>query len=231
MAEKKGAYGSSAPTADFRRKWDKEEYAEKAKKRDLEEKDRMQENEERMKQGKKPRKGRKDDAPKPTELMKQREHDLELDKNLGKTMVVQNAGGRGPGVPGFYCEACERTYKDSSAYLDHINGRAHLRKIGQTTRIARSTVEQVRARIAYLREKTKEASSAKSYDFEKRLAEVREKEAALRAEKKAAKKREKEEKRVEMVMDVTGGVGGGEDGGGDDMMKMMGFGGFGSTKK
>ena len=56
--------------------------------------------------------------------MKRREASLELDKNLGKTMVVQNPGGRGPGQPGFYCEACNRTYKDTTAYLDHINGRS-----------------------------------------------------------------------------------------------------------
>lgn len=223
MADKAGAYGAkAAATADFRRKWDKEEYAEKAKKRDQEEKERMQENEERAKSGKRPRKGVKKDLPKPTELMKQREAPLELDKNLGKTMVVQNASGRGPGVPGFYCEACNRTYKDSSAYLDHINGRAHLRALGQTTRISRSTVEQVRARIAYLREKTKEASNAKTFDFEQRLAQVREKEAAIRAEKKAQKKAEKEKARVELAQEATVD---------DDMMKMMGFGGFGSTKK
>lgn len=56
--------------------------------------------------------------------MKQRETPLELDKNLNKTMVVQNPGGRGPGQPGFHCETCNRTYKDSTGYLDHINGRA-----------------------------------------------------------------------------------------------------------
>lgn len=55
--------------------------------------------------------------------MKRREGSLELEKNLNKTMVVQNSSGRGPGVPGFYCEACNRTYKDSAGYLDHINGR------------------------------------------------------------------------------------------------------------
>ena len=49
-------------------------------------------------------------------------------------------------------------------------------------------MEQVRARIAYLREKTRAASDAKSFDFEQRLAEVRAREAALREEKKAAKK-------------------------------------------
>jgi U4/U6.U5 tri-snRNP component SNU23 len=77
-----------------------------------------------MSLGKKPRKGRKNDLPKPTELMKQRDAPLELDKNLNKTMVVQNAGGRGPGQPGFFCETCNRTYKDSVGYLDHINSRA-----------------------------------------------------------------------------------------------------------
>lgn len=56
--------------------------------------------------------------------MKQREAPLELEKNLGKTMVVQNPGGRGPGQPGFYCGTCSRLYKDSTAYLDHLNSRA-----------------------------------------------------------------------------------------------------------
>ncbi|KAH8108055.1 hypothetical protein BXZ70DRAFT_33431 [Cristinia sonorae] len=225
MSKPGGAYGTQAQDTNFRKKWDKEEYAERAKQKDQEERERMKENEERMKQGKKPRKGRREDLPKPTELMKQREGPLELEKNLGKTMVVQNASGRGPGVPGFFCETCNRTYKDSVGYLDHINGRAHLRALGQTTRIARSTVDQVRARIAYLREKTKEASKAKSFDFEKRLAEVREKEAAARAEKKAQKKAQKEQLRVELVKDVT------MQDADDDMAQMMGFSGFGSSKK
>ena len=51
MADKQGAYGNKAADTDFRRKWDKEEYAERAKKKDDEERDRMKENEERMKQG------------------------------------------------------------------------------------------------------------------------------------------------------------------------------------
>ena len=46
-----GAYGTKASDTDFRKKWDKEEYAEKARQRDQEEKERMQENEERLKQG------------------------------------------------------------------------------------------------------------------------------------------------------------------------------------
>ncbi|KAI0041597.1 hypothetical protein FA95DRAFT_1565223 [Auriscalpium vulgare] len=227
MTDKQGAYGAKAADTDFRRKWDKEEYAERAKKKDDEERERMKENEERMKQGKKPLKGKKKDLPKPTELMKQRETDLELDKNLNKTMVVQNPGGRGPGQPGFHCDTCDRTYKDTTGYLDHINGRAHLRALGQTTRIERSTVAQVRARIAYLREKTKEASSAKAFDFEQRLAEIRAKEHAAREEKKAQKKAEKDKFRLEVAQDAAMQV----DGQGADMMNMMGFSGFGTSKK
>ncbi|KAF8514215.1 hypothetical protein BU17DRAFT_94703 [Hysterangium stoloniferum] len=208
-----------------RKTWDKEEYAAKAKARDEEEKQIMQEKEEMVKQGKRPRVRVKDDVPKPTELMKQREGSLDLDKNLGKTMIVQNPGGRGPGQPGFYCEVCNRTHKDSAGYLDHINSRQHLRRLGQTTRIERSTVEQVRARIAMLREKTKAASEAKSFDFDKRLAEVKAKEDALREEKKQAKKAAKEAARMEVVKDAVTLA---EE---DEMSKMMGFSGFGSSKR
>ncbi len=46
-----GAYGVKAQDTEFRKKWDKEEYTERAKQKDLEERERMQENEERLKQG------------------------------------------------------------------------------------------------------------------------------------------------------------------------------------
>ncbi|KAG8745723.1 hypothetical protein FRC10_007203 [Ceratobasidium sp. 414] len=224
MSEKVGAYGGKASEAGFRRKWDKEEYTQKAKEKDEAEKKRMQENEELMKKGtlnrKRPRKA-KEELPKPTELMKQREHDLGLDKNLNKTIIVQNAGGKGPGQPGFYCDLCQRTCKDTSGYLDHVNSRQHLRRLGQTTQIARSTLDQVRARIALLREKTKEASTARTFDFEKRLQEVRDTENAARAEKKRRKQERNKPAEVEEVKTE-------ED---DSMAAMMGFGGFGSSKK
>ncbi|KAG9018565.1 hypothetical protein FRB90_011394 [Tulasnella sp. 427] len=204
-----------------RRTWNKEEYTQKAKQKDDEERERMKENEDRMKKGKKPRRHR-EELPKATELLKQREGPLELEKNQGKSIVVQST--RGPGAPGFFCEICNRTSKDSAAYLNHINGRQHLRRLGQTTTVARSTIEQVRARIAFLREKTKEASKAKSFDFDQRLREIREKEQAARAEEKAKKKADKEVQRMDIVQATATEEG-------EAMAQMMGFAGFGSSKK
>jgi len=180
----------------------------------------MKENEELMKKGKRPRRTQ-EELPKPTDLMKQREAPLNLDKDLGKTIIVNNPGGRGPGQPGYYCEVCNRTCKDSAGYLDHINGRSHLRRLGQSTRISRSTIEQVRARIAMLREKTKEASKAKAFDFNARLEEVRMKEEEAREAKKAEKKAAREARLIDAVKDPET----------DAMAQMMGFGGFGTTKK
>lgn len=210
--------------------------------------------------GKRPRKFR-EELPKATELMKQRDAPLNLEKDLGKTIIVSNATGRGPGQPGYFCEVCSRTCKDSVGYLDHINSRsrtflqhsvlscrsdrfplsficlfetpADLRRLGQTTRIARSTIEQVRARIAMLREKTKERSNAKAFDFDARLEEIRKQEDEAREAKRAEKKAARDARLIEAVVQGGGGGGGAEgaDPEADAMAKMMGFGGFGTTKK
>jgi len=44
---------------------------------------------------------------------------LDLDKKIGKHEVVGVDAARG----GYFCETCDCTLKDSSAYLDHINGK------------------------------------------------------------------------------------------------------------
>ena len=98
-----------------------------------------------------------------------------------------------------------------------------LRALGQTTKIERSTLAQVQARIAYLREKTKEAASAKAFDFDQRLAEVREKEQALREQRKAKKKAAKVKARLALINDSENVE--------SEMTALMGFGGFGSSKK
>lgn len=68
-------------------------------------------------------------------------------------------------------------------------GKNHLRKLGQTTKLERSTLDQVRAKIAELRERTAAASEQKAYDFDERIREIREAEKAARLERKAKKRR------------------------------------------
>ncbi|KAH7089361.1 hypothetical protein BKA62DRAFT_761814 [Auriculariales sp. MPI-PUGE-AT-0066] len=224
--DKQGAYGNAASEGSHRRKWDDEAYREKAREKDREERERMQENEERMRKGQKPIKGvqKKEDLPKPVETMKQREGSLELERNLNKTVIVQNNSNRrqGAGQPGFYCEVCDRNHKDSTGYLDHLNSRAHLRRLGQSTRLERSTVEQVRERIAMLREKTREQSKKKEYDFAQRMKEIRDKETTIREERKAEKQRAKDAARAEVIALNPEA---------DAMAAMMGFSGFGTTSK
>lgn len=64
------------------------------------------------------------------------------------------------------------------------------------------------------------------YDFDQRLAQIKEKETNLREEKKAQKRAEKEKARLELVQEAV------HDPANDEMAKLMGFsGGFGTTKK
>lgn len=140
--------------------------------------------------------------------------------------------------------------------------RADLRHLGQTTTTARSTLSQVRARIAALRAQTASKVTSKNYDFASRLQAVRAENDKRREERREERKRKREEGRVaeENKRGRRGGLpdsekkegqwpeigngarvsnGGGVDGGGggetgdeeQDMMAMMGFGGFGSTKR
>jgi hypothetical protein len=111
----------------------------------------------------------------------------------------------------------------SHEFIQSWSSYKDLRALGQTTKIERSTLAQVQARIAYLREKTKEAASAKAFDFDQRLAEVREKEQTLREQRKAEKKAAKEKARLALINDSENVD--------SEMTALMGFGGFGSSKK
>lgn len=170
-----------------------------------------------------------DNLPEPTSHLQARSHPLNLDKDVGKTLMVDNSQDSRRGA-GYYCEMCRKTFKDSIGYLDHINGRGHLRRLGQTQFVEKSSVEAVRKRIAMLLEKkkiAKESGGAQEYDFMKRVEALKEEERRVQEEKKRRKKEEKKRKRGEEPI-ATAEEGGGAD---DEMMKMMGFGGFGSRKK
>jgi len=210
-------------TGSERKQWDKEKYALRAREKDAEYAERAREREEALKTGEDSRRRlyissddfglagkkvrRKEVLPKATKLLEARDEPLELDKNLNKTIII--ASGR----PGFSCETCKRTLKDSASYLDHVNGRYRglifvrtlilermtdpsvrldLRKLGQTTKVQRSTLQQVQAKIQELREISAKKMDAKKYDFEQRLKELKELDEEQKQTKREQKRADKE---------------------------------------
>lgn len=220
MSTKTGAYGANSKSdTNFRKTWDQKEYEEKARAKDQEIAENAKAAEEAIQQGKRPPR-KKEDLPKATEMMKARDLPLELDKNLNKTIVIDASVGSGQKQPGFYCDVCKRTCKDSARYLDHINGRTHLRRLGQTTKVAHSTLNDVRLKIAELREKSAASAEKKQYDFEQRIKEIQLAEQKDKEAAREAKRRKREEERKKEQEELTKGVD-------KDMMAAMGFGAFG----
>jgi len=59
-------------------------------------------------------------------------------------------------------------------FLDHINGKKHIQNLGMSMKLKRSTVDDVKARFEYLKEKKNEAR--KEYSLSERLADAKEEE-------------------------------------------------------
>lgn len=80
--------------------------------------------------------------------LKAREFALDLKERVGRYTIVtaatplQNRGG-------YYCDVCDCLLKDSSTYLDHINGRPHQKKLGMGMYVERSTLAQVGDEIVH----------------------------------------------------------------------------------
>ncbi|KAF9918344.1 zinc finger, matrin-type 2 [Lobosporangium transversale] len=157
----------------------------------------------------------------PTEeaIAKAKSEKLILESAIGKTQVVQ-AGPTGR-TPGFYCEICDCTQKDSKAYMDHKNGKKHLKNLGIDRKAVRESVTDVLAKLESMKRKAEEPKKDK-YDLDARLEEVKRQEDRERAEKRERKKQKKNEKKTDDAF---------ADGGMDPAMAaMMGFSGFGSSK-
>eukprot|EP00051_Salpingoeca_urceolata_P029261 m.489422 g.489422 ORF g.489422 m.489422 type:complete len:204 (-) comp26729_c0_seq1:40-651(-) len=195
--------------ATARRTWDKEEYERRAKER-LE-----NEGVEEVEK-----------APKPTALLKQRKFKLDLESNVGKTKTISSMNEK---TGGYYCSACDCTLKDSMVFLDHINGIKHQQNMGMSMNVERSTVAQVRERIEWNRKRIKdkqaEKAKAKDFDFDTHIAALQE-EAEL---KKKHKKEQKRERKLAKTRKTDDNAPQAEFD--PEMAAMMGFSGFGSTKK
>ncbi|KAJ3092402.1 zinc finger, matrin-type 2 [Quaeritorhiza haematococci] len=221
MSSSKGFYdGNRGGDVDFRRKWDRDEYEKKAKEREEREKERDKDEERRAK-GLKPRSSAASEPTAPRDLLKARDYKIDLSANLNKTQVVQ-ASSVASKQPGFYCEVCDCTVKDSVNYLDHINGRKHQRNLNVSMKVERSTADQVRARLEALKKAAE--NPEEEYDLDARLEKRKreeEDEKASKKEKKKEKKKQKKEASEKAQKEFID----------EDIAAAMGFGGFGTSKK
>lgn len=194
MADKKSAYGTAASDTDFRKTWDKAEYAEKAKKEEQERKDDAKARYEAKLEGKKWHK-HVDMAS--LDTTSARSSRLDVASMVGKSILVPAGAGvgkRGRGA-GFYCEACDLTYKDNVQYIEHLNSKQHLINTGQSGEVKRATLEDVRAKIEQLkqikRDREEQAKMDAEIDVKARIKRAEDVDAAEREEKR----RKRNEKR------------------------------------
>merc|ERR1712238_467125 len=100
---------------------------------------------------------------------KQRSIEFNLEKNLGKSAVVTQHTIK-PMQGGYWCSVCECLLKDSSTYLEHVNGRRHNRNLGMNMKVEKIGVDRVREKLKAMGKKTSqgEDEEAPSMDIEAR---------------------------------------------------------------
>lgn len=192
---------------DHRRKWDRAEYERIAEERKREEREQLEEEEEKKKKTK----------PVKRELLKQREYKVDLDSKLGKSVVINKSTPTSQSG-GYYCNVCDCVVKDSINFLDHINGKKHQRNLGMSMRIERSSLDAVKNRFQLNKKKLEEKK--KEYDMAARMQEIAEEEEKLREYRK---EKRKEKRKLEEMQEEAEQA--------NELSSIMGFSGFGTSKK
>lgn len=159
----------SGKNDNFRRTWDREEYEKKAKERAEELEDDEDDDEDESSSKRRP------SVPVKRELLKRRDYDVDLEANLGKSVVITKTTPLSH-TGGYYCNVCDCVVKDSVNFLDHINGKKHQRNLGMSMRVERSSLDQVKRRFELNKRKREEEKQkkGKEYDLEERMAVLRE---------------------------------------------------------
>ncbi|KAF2480339.1 hypothetical protein BDY17DRAFT_303656 [Neohortaea acidophila] len=191
MAERKGAYGTSTSDTSFRRTWDREEYAAKAEERERKSREEGKARHEAALAGKKFH--RRASTPEDSRDTEARQARLNVADQVGKTSLVPAGAGqgkRGKGA-GFYCDACDLTYKDNLQFVEHLNSKQHLINTGESGEVRRATLEEVKDRFEWLKRKREDEKAREVVDLSARIEVAREQEEREREERR----RKRNEKR------------------------------------
>lgn len=193
MSERKaGAYGaSSSNDAGFRRTWDRDEYAAKAADREAKSKEEGKARQQAALAGKKYH--RRALTPPDTRDTEARKARLNVAEQVGKVqMVIAGAGqGKRGKSAGFYCDACDLTFKDNLQFVEHLNSKQHLVNTGESGEVKHATLEEVKERFEYLKRKRDEEKAREVIDLSTRIELAKEQEEHEREEKR----RKRNEKR------------------------------------
>lgn len=88
-----------------------------------------------------------------TETLKRRADEAaigKIEERINEKRIVTNSTAKEM-QGGFFCETCDCLLKDSTAYLDHINGRSHNRLLGMTMQVEKVSVEKVIEKMKRIR--------------------------------------------------------------------------------
>ena len=198
----RGAYGAKVSDTSFRKTWDRNEFAKKAADREQKVRDEGKARHEAALEGKKYH--RRASTPPDAKETESRRERLDVASQVGKQTLVPAAaavGKRGKGA-GFYCDACDLTFKDNLQLVEHLNSRQHLVAIGQTGEVKRATLQDVQDRLAWLKRKRDEEKEADVVDLGKRL-EVRAEQDAQEREEKRRRRNEKRRKTKDGMGDAN----------------------------
>lgn len=116
--------------------------------------------------------------------------DLHLDAKVNKRKLVTDATPLAA-VGGYWCELCQCTLRDSLTWLDHINGIKHQRRMGVSMRVEASTVEDVTAKLARVKQEAAAAAARSHLEADRR-------DALLEFEGRVAASTEEEKRRKKM---------------------------------
>eukprot|EP00887_Chlorella_sp_A99_P006884 scaffold2.g6884.t1 len=213
MSGKAGAQGVNNT---FRRTWDRAEFEEKAQEREKQEKKDLDEALEIKKRKRLERDPLHQGLIVQRANLKPRDFQIDLAAKLHKSQVVSVTMPLSQQA-GYYCSVCDCVLRDSISYLDHLNGKWHNRALGMSMRVEQSTAEQVRNKLEEVKKKKNKGEGEETYapdGFEKQVQQQQQEEEERRKRRRGGDSGEEEEEEVD-----------------PELAAMMGFGGFGSSKR